>query len=84
MQDKKIEEFTLISIPREMLEEVGINASSVLQIYADGNRLVIERLTDTGEIVCDGDCENCPINETDCDGNCEDCPCYKNCEEEEK
>lgn len=70
MQDKKIEEFTLISIPREVLEEVGITASSVLQIYADGNKLVIERLMDTGEIVCDGDCE--------------DCPCYKNCEEEEK
>ena len=84
MQDKKVNEFTLISIPREVLEEVGINASSVLQIYADENRLVIERLTDTGEIVCDGDCENCPINETDCDGDCEDCPCYKNCEEEEK
>lgn len=84
MQDKKVEEFTLISIPREMLEEVGINVSSVLQIHADGKKIVIERLTDTGEIVCDGDCENCPINETDCDGNCEDCPCYKNCEEEEK
>lgn len=84
MQDKKVEEFTLISIPREVLEEVGINASSVLQIYADGKKIVIERLTDTVEIVCDGDCENCPINETDCDGNCEDCPCYKNCEEEEK
>lgn len=45
---------------------------------------MIERLTDTGEIVCDGDCENCPVNETECDGNCEECPCYKNCEEEEK
>ena len=84
MQDKKIEEFTLISIPREVLEEVGITASSVLQIYADGKKLVIERLTDTGEIVCDGDCENCPINETDCDENCEECPCYKNCKEEER
>ena len=84
MQDKKIEEFVLITVPKELSEEIGITENSVLQIYADGNKLVIERLTDTGEIVCGGDCENCPINETDCDVNCEDCPCYKNCEEEEK
>ena len=55
-----------------------------MQIYADGNKLVIEKLIDTGEIVCDGDCDNCPVNEIECDGNCEECPCYKNCEEEEK
>lgn len=84
MQDKKVEEFVLIAVPKETLKDAGITENSVLQIYADGNKLVIERLTDTGEIVCDGDCESCPINETDCDGNCEDCPCYKNCEEEER
>lgn len=84
MQDKKVEEFVLITVPKETLEDAGITASSVLQIYADGKKIVIERLTETGEIVCDGNCVDCPINETDCDGNCGDCPCYKNCEEEEK
>lgn len=84
MQNKKVDEFVLISVPKEALEDAGIVDGSVLQIYADGNRLVIERLTDTGEIVCDGDCDNCPVNETDCDENCIECPCYKNCEEEEK
>ena len=84
MQNKKGDEFVLISVPKEVLEDAGIVDGSVLQIYADGNRLVIERLTDTGEVVCDGDCDNCPVNETECDGNCEECPCYKNCEEEEK
>ena len=84
MQNKKVDEFVLISVPKEALEDAGIVDGRVLQIYADGNRLVIERLTDTGEVVCDGDCDNCPVNETECDGNCEECPCYKNCEEEEK
>lgn len=84
MQNKIVDEFVLISVPKEVLEDAGIVDGSVLQIYADGNRLVIERLTDTGEVVCDGDCDNCPVNETECDGNCEECPCYKNCEEEEK
>ena len=84
MQNKKVDEFVLISVPKEVLEDAGIVDGSVLQIYADGNRLVIERLTDTGEVVCDGDCDNCPVNETECDGHCSACPCYKNCEEEEK
>lgn len=70
MQNKKVDEFVLISIPKEVLEDAGIVDGSVLQIYADGNKLVIEKLIDTGEIVCDG--------------NCEECPCYKNCEEEER
>ena len=84
MQNKKVDEFVLISVPKDVFEDAGIVDGSVLQIYADGNRLVIERLTDTGEVVCDGDCDNCPVNETECDGNCEECPCYKNCEEEKK
>lgn len=84
MQNKKVNEFVLISVPKEALEDAGIVDGSVLQIYADGNKLVIEKLIDPGEIVCDGDCDNCPVNETECDGNCEECPCYKNCEEEEK
>ena len=75
MQNKKVDEFVLISVPKDVLEDAGIVDGSVLQIYADGNRLVIERLTDTGEVVCDGDCDNCPVNETECDGNCEECPC---------
>lgn len=84
MQNKKVDEFVLISVPKDVLEDAGIVDGSVLQIYADGNRLVIEKLIDTGEIVCDGDCDNCPVNETECDGHCSACPCYKNCEEEEK
>lgn len=84
MQNKKVDEFVLISVPKEALEDAGIVDGSVLQIYADGNKLVIEKLIDTGEIVCDGDCDNCPVNETECDGHCSACPCYKNCEEEEK
>lgn len=84
MQNKKVDGFVLISVSKEALEDAGIVDGSVLQIYVDGNKLVIEKLIDTGEIVCDGDCDNCPVNETECDGNCEECPCYKNCEEEEK
>ena len=29
-------------------------------MYADGERLVMESLDDTGNFVCDGDCQSCP------------------------
>ncbi len=43
----------------------------------------IENLDDMSDVVCDGDCENCPISEIDCDGDCQNCPCYKGCDESE-
>ena len=49
-------------------------------MYADGHKIVIENIDDPKDIVCDGDCENCPIADIDCDGDCEDCPCSDNCD----
>ena len=54
-----------------------------MQMYTDGHKIVIENIDDPKDIVCDGDCENCPIADMDCDGNCEDCPCSDNCDESE-
>ena len=49
----------------------------------DRYKIVIENIDDPKDIVCDGDCENCPIADMDCDGDCEDCPCSDNCDESE-
>lgn len=54
-----------------------------MQMYTDGHKIVIENIDDPKDIVCDGDCENCPIADIDCDGDCEDCPCSDNCDESE-
>ncbi len=83
MQGKKVEqEFVLLSIPAEALAQSGIEAGTLLQITAEEGKIQIEVAKDLSDFECDGDCENCPINETDCDGDCENCPCNKNCEEE--
>ena len=84
MQDKKMKtEIVMLAVPAELLLEVGICEGDPMQIYAEDGRLVIENLNDPGEVVCDGDCENCPINEIDCDGNCAACPCCEGCDESE-
>ena len=54
-----------------------------MQMYADGHKIIIQNIDDTKDFVCDNDCKNCPIADTDCDGDCEGCPCNNNCDESE-
>ena len=85
MQGKKIRnETVLIPAPAELLLEAGIFEGDPMQMYADGHKIVIENIDHPQDIVCDGDCESCPVAEFDCDGDCEDCPCSDNCDESEE
>ena len=81
MQDKKMKtEMILLAIPGEMLLEAGIFEGDPMQMYVEGNRIIIENLDDANDIICEGDCEACPIDMTDCDDDCESCPCKNICE----
>ncbi len=57
----------LVAVPEDLLSEAGICEGGPLQMYADGNRLILESLDDTGDFVCDGGCESCP-----CADRCDD------------
>ncbi len=84
MQNPKMKtEIVLLAVPAELLLEAGIFEGDPMQMYAEDGKLVIENLDDMSDVVCDGDCENCPISEIDCDGDCQNCPCYKGCDESE-
>ena len=82
MQDKKMKT-VLLSVPLEVLAEAGIMTEGVLEMYADGNRLVVQNADDLDDFVCDGDCEGCPMSEIDCTGDCESCPCFEDCDDAE-
>lgn len=82
MQNQKVrEEYMFLAIPMEVIEESGVKDGQVLEFTAEEGKITIQTVDDTSDFVCDKDCENCPINETDCDGDCENCPCYEGCEE---
>lgn len=84
MQNKKMkQDFVLLSIPAKMLTATGIFEGGGMRMSVEENRLIIEKADAPEDFVCDGDCEHCPLNETDCDGNCEDCPCSEECEDAE-
>ena len=74
MQNKKIKtEIIMLPVPAELFLEAGMFEGDPMQMYTDGHKIVIENIDDPKDIVCDGDCENCPIADIDCDGDCEDC-----------
>lgn len=84
MQDKKIRtEVALLAVPIELLSETGIEPDGVLEMYADGNRIIVQNADIPGDFVCDSDCEGCPMSELDCTGDCKSCPCFEDCEDAE-
>jgi hypothetical protein len=62
----------------------GVTADTMLQTSLNGNGDLVFHIVigeDLEEFVCDGDCESCPVADSDCDGECLSCPCYANCED---
>lgn len=71
MQDQKLTgNFVLMTVPVEAVEESGILNGGLIQITAEEGRLVFEAVSvEDEDIVCDGECEDCPVYETEGD-NC--------------
>ena len=87
MEDKKVEreEFAMMSIPIEMLEEIGIYQDGIyqdeiIQFYVSNGKLIIEPIDETEDYQCNGKCEGCPIGALDCNGDCASCACKEYCE----
>lgn len=84
-------DYVSFGIRKDLFFEIGAKANenghvdenTAYEVYTDGDKIVIKVLKDTGNFVCDGDCENCPIAENDCIGACENCPCFKECDDAE-
>ena len=81
MQNKEVTamDMVLISIPVDMIVEIGIEDNSVIEIYTDEDKIIIQKAVDTSNYKCDGQCDNCPLNECGCPYNkrtenlCSDC-----------
>ena len=71
MQNQKLTgKFVLMTVPVEAIEESGILNGGLIQITAEEGRLILETVSvEDEEIVCDGECEDCPVYETE-DENC--------------
>lgn len=54
--------FVAVPVPREVIAEAGIEADAPLQFTAADGKVTMENVSpDEADIVCDGDCERCPL-----------------------
>lgn len=57
-----------ITVPIETLVEAGIDPTDVIEIYAEDDKVIIQKVKPevTENFVCDTDCVNCPFQIVDC------------------
>ena len=55
----EINEFAMVAIPTELLDEAGIEVDGVIQMYVDENRLVLTPIDDEEFDELDHDCHFC-------------------------
>ena len=76
--------FKFIPVPAEEYDALGITENTIIETYInESGALVVKAITVEDGFVCDGNCKECPVNETDCDGECFNCPCFGKCEDGE-
>ena len=55
--------FVMIPVPLAVLKESGIDVGDFVQFASGDGVVVMEAVTDLDDLVCDGDCENCPCSD---------------------
>lgn len=50
----------LLPVPAEILDELDVTESTVLEFYIDNQRLIISKVEED-RYICDQDCQNCPF-----------------------
>lgn len=58
-----------ISMPIGALADAGIGPDDVIEIYVDDNKVIMQKADLDDTIICDEDCEHCPLRMLDCNDN---------------
>ncbi len=69
MQDKKVtaNDHVLISIPIDMLVDIGVTENSIIEIYVNDDKIIIRQAIDLTNFICKGNCDDgCPLDEHGC------------------
>ena len=65
----KMKKHILLPIPAELAEAIGLDPFSTIQFMISRGRLIIEPIEAEYNMVCFGDCRNCP-RRYECEGPC--------------
>lgn len=61
MQNQTLNDFVLMSIPSDVLEEAGIQPNALIQYHADDGKVIMEMVDEVVPLVCSGECNECPV-----------------------
>ena len=61
MQNQKLKDFVLMSIPFEVWEEANISPNALMQYYVDDGKIIMEMVDEMIPIACEENCEECPV-----------------------
>lgn len=61
MQNQTLNDFVLISIPADVLEEAGIQPNALIQYQAEDGKIIMEMVDEIAPLVCSGECNDCPV-----------------------
>lgn len=62
MQNQTLNEFVLLSVPSEVLEEAGIMPNALIQYSVDDGKIIMEIVDEVVPLICKEECNDCPIN----------------------
>ena len=57
----------LMSLPVGALADAGIGPDDVIEIYVEDKKVVLQKAELDGAIVCDEDCDHCPLRLLECE-----------------
>lgn len=61
MQNQTLNDFVLMAIPSEVLEEAKILPNALIQYHADDGKIIMEMVDEVTPLVCNGECDECPV-----------------------
>ena len=61
MQNQTLNDFVLMSIPSNVLEEAGIQPNALIQYQAEDGKIIMEAVDEVVSLVCSGECDDCPV-----------------------
>ena len=61
MQNQTLNDFVLMSVPSDVLEEAGIVPNALIQYYVDDGKIIMEMVDEVAPVICDGECNECPV-----------------------
>lgn len=72
------EPYVFITMPVGALADAGIRPDDIIEIFVEDDKVILQKAQFGENIVCDEDCDHCPLRLLDCENDGERSPGKEN------